>query len=309
MQEKGEKVVKGYKYNVVLVSLIVIIGLLVGTSNGFLLSQPKPNEQEPPISESPVGDEQELVLPEELDQLSPDASAYERIAFASKIMNEGKGFQSVFSQEITAPATVQKIYVKQYRGEGYNLSEQWMEANISMGKFGFVSVYSDGNLVKQKEITSKADYSFKDRTYNPSKANKTKTTGASEYISNFKNLNDFPLTLNENTTDIIKYDKRADPNYYIIKLNVDATKIDKEYLNSFVDNGTGETKFSSIILTIKISKKTGYFARIEREEIFQTKFAGLLINCSSKNVQTFSAMNISAKPIIQEIASKSFASF
>lgn len=302
--------VKRYKYNFILVSLIVIIGFVVGTSNGFLLSPIKSDDQDVPTEEFPIeGDDEEVPPTSDFVPPTPDANAYERITYACKILEEGKGFQSVISQEITAPATVQKVYLKQYRGEGYNLSEQWMEANISMGKFGLLSVYSDGNVVKQKKITTRSDYSFKDKTYNYSKANETKTGSASDYIKNFKNLNDFQLSLNENTTSVVKYDKRTDANFYIIKLNFYVTKIDKEYYNSFVENGTGETKFSSIILTIKISKKTGFFSRIEREEIFQTKFAGMSINCSSKGVQTYTAMNISAKQTIQDIYNKSFANF
>ena len=308
--EKGDLMVKGNKYNFILVSLIVIIGFVVGTSNGFLLSPIQSENEEIPAEELPVeGNDEENPPASEFTPPASDASAYERITFAFNILKEGKGFQSIISQEVTAPATVQKVYLKQYRGEGYNLSEQWMEANISMGKFGFLSVYSDENVVKQKSITTSADYSFKDKAYNYAKANETKTSSASEYINNFKNLNDFQLTLNENTTSIVKYDKRTDPNFYIIKLNFDITKIDQEYYNSFVENGTGETNFSSIVLTLKISKKTGFISRIERDETFQTKFAGMSISCSARGVQTFTSMNVSAKGIIQDIYNKSFANF
>lgn len=171
----------------------------------------------------------------------------------------------------------------------------------------FSSAYSDKNAVKYKEINSKNSYSFKDKTYNYTVTDFYKSYNLSDYISRYKNVNDFTLTINENTTSIVKYDKRTDPKYYIIKFKYDIAKIDKEYLNEFKDNGTDDLNYSSLVLTFKINKQTGFLSRIEKEEIYTTKYAGLPVSCNSKSVQTFTSMNVSALNTIQEIYSKSFA--
>lgn len=298
--------VKGFKYNFILISLIVIIGFVVGTSNGFLLSNSDSPKEDIPEEEIPVEDGENTTIPDGFSPPSADANAYERISFAFRILQEGKGFQSVMSQEVNAAGSQQKIYTKQYRGEGYNLYEQWLDADISMAKFGFYSAYSDTKTVKYKEITNRNNYSFKDKSYNYPAYDTRKTYTAQDYIKNFKNVNDFPLTINESTANLIKYDKRTDPDYYIIKISFNISKVDTEYINSFRENGTGETNFTSITITFKISKKTGFFSKIDRDESFFTKFAGMPINCSAKIVQVFTGMNISAKPALQEISAKSF---
>lgn len=299
--------VKGFKYNFILFSLIIIIGFVVGTSNGFMLSPKQDDEIDIPAEEVPVEDDNNTPIPDGLTPPALDANAFERIDFALKVIEEGKGFQSVISQDIFSAGVNQRIFIKQYRGEGLNLYEQWLDANMSMAMFGFFSYYSDGSTVKYKKISNNANYSFQNRTYQYEKADEFQTYPASEYIKQFKNLNDIPLTINQNTTSLVKYDKRTDPDYYIIKLNFNISFIDTEYANTFKANGTGDVHFTSLVLTLKISKKTGFLARVERDETFQTKFAGIPVSCSSKAVQTYSGMNISQKAKIQEIYNKSFA--
>lgn len=102
---------KGFKYNFILFSLIIIIGLLVGTSNGFLLSPKNDDIIDTPTEEAPVDDGETPTIPDGLTPPSTDANAYERLNFAFKILSEGNGFQSTISQEILSAGVTQKIYI------------------------------------------------------------------------------------------------------------------------------------------------------------------------------------------------------
>lgn len=299
------------KYNIILIVLMIIIGLVVGTGNGALLftdqngngggiSLPpvdQPTDEEDP-QENP--NDGQFVVP------GPDAGAFERIEFAIKIMEEGSGFTSQFEQQVVAMGQVQKVFSYQYRGEGLDLSEEWHQAS-GIGQNQFVSSFSDGTNMKTKTITNKSDFSYSDRKYNYSKADEKRNLSVAEYTQKFKPLNSLPITFNQETSSIIKYDKRSDSKNYIIVLRVDPKKIDKEYINSFEANGAKNVTFSSAVYTIKISKTTGYFKTIEKEESFKTTYVGITVSCNAKMMQVFTTMNKSAKDKILEIYQKSFA--
>lgn len=300
---------KGVKYNIILIFLMIIIGVLGATSTGMLNSNP---DSDSIFDEVPVDDDQQsdndappgsggFVMP------GADANAYERLAFGIKVFAEGAGFQYTRTQEVNSLGMIQKIYSQGYRGGNKDLYEEWQYADFPQGKNEFLSYYSDGINMQGKYIRKRADFSYQNKSYNFAKADEKIYSSVADYSSVFGKLNDSPLTLNSSTTSLLKYDKRSDPSNYIIKLNITISKIGKEYYSTFEANGASNVKFLSSTYEFKISKTTGYITRIFSEETFTTTYAGLNVQCDSRAVQIFSNINRSAESKISEIASKSFA--
>lgn len=287
--------------------MVVLIGFIAGASNGFMFSNSVSSEFEPLPQENET-DENENVGDNQGDFIAPpaDAGAFERIEFSLNVMQNGLGFTAQMSQEVVSMGQKQKIFNFQYRGEGYDLSEEWQFADFAFGKNQFLSYYCDGQNVSFKKITDKENFSYQNKTYNYNKADETKNYTVNDYVQSFTKINDLQNTINESTSTIIKYDKRTNEKYYIIGLKLNTNKIDETYINSFIENGAQGVSFSSVTITLKINKKTGFLYRVERDEIFSTRYFGMNVSCTAKMVQIFTSMNVSAKAKIFEIHSKSF---
>ena len=300
---------KGVKYNIIVVFLMVIIGVIGATSTGMLSTSTDGDS----IFDNPTDDEEVIDDGGENPNTSgfvmpgADANAYERLTFAFKVLKEGAGFKYTMNQEVNSVGMVQKVYIQGYRSGKTNLIEEWHDADFAFGSKKFVSYYGAGQGTIQKKILNNTrDFSYDNKSYNYAKADEKLTMTEAQYNTTFKGMNENPITLNASTTTLTKYDKRSDPNFYIIKLDFLVDKVDREYISTFEANGASNVKFQKIAYEIKISKKTGYLSRMFTEQAFTTSYAMLNnIDCTSRSLQIFSNVNKSAQEDINTILTQS----
>lgn len=303
---------KAKKYNFIVVCLILIISIVVGLSAGMgnisqnldLLKPDAPHE----VPDDLIIDDD---IPEE--ELSnapgPSAGAFERLAYAFDIMHNGAGFTSFYSQSIYTMGQEQKVALKRYRGGGLNLTEEWYATDFSVGKNEFKMFYSDGVNMKIKTIEGKTHQNYAKKEYNPS-AGKITSLTVHEYVNVQERtpINNFFVTVNKDTAILDKYDTRSDKDNYIIRVKIPAEKIDKRYLNAFYANGATKIEYNYMLLTFKISKKTGYFTWYSKEEIFKGSYFGVPVFVEVKivAVETIITMNRSAEDVIRQKVKAAF---
>lgn len=296
---------KEAKYNFIVIFLMVIIGFVAGASGGFVADTGTSILDDLPQEEI-IQNEEEIDLGQFVPP-SADANAYERLEFAFNVMEEGEGFTSQATQEVVSMGMTQKVHVRQYRGEGVNLAEEWHEAGFSQGKNQMVLTYADNQSVKTKKTTNTSKYSYAEKSYENNFTNTVTTRTLDEYLSVFKTLNSNQLTIDDTTTSLDRYDKRSDKNYYVITLSMNMSKIDSSYIAIFEENGTEGIEFSKITFEFKISKTTGFLYKVKKTENFTTDY-GILknISCESTMIQFYTQMNASAKTYIDQVYSSNF---
>lgn len=297
---------KKFGYNIVFFMLLLIIGFVVGTSSGVLSSSAdNPFED---LTEEEVVETPDSNLPTSNFTPPPaSAGAFERLAFAVMVLDQGKGFQSQTSQSVYAMGQEQKIFIYGYRGEGRDIVEEWQYTG-GIGKNQFQLSYSDGSNVKINTITNTSNFSFSNKTYKEGYYNQQSNTPLSTYLNvqKFPALNDIPLLIDSTTSSLIKYDTRSDEKYYIIKVNVDVNKVSEQYYKAFEANGATGVSFSSMTFSFKISKTTGFLYTVEKEENFKTKYFGLNVDCTAKMKSIYTKVDTSQLEKINEIAAKNF---
>src|SRR5690554_5727109 len=138
---------------------------------------------------------------------SLSASEFTRIAFAFKVLQEGDGFYSETTQYINSMGQVQHVFTKSYRGEGFNLMEEWQHATIAMAKNEFVVYYDDGINVKQKKINNKSKYSTSPYEYDFNFEGQQQSFSSNDFATKYNNINNYPITINPQTSNVNLYDK------------------------------------------------------------------------------------------------------
>lgn len=297
---------KGFRYNVVMFLLLLIIGFVAGTSTGVLSGLPEDPLENLPGQE--IVDEQPSEQEEKPSKFTPpsqNASAFERLAFAFKVMEEGEGFSFQVSQSVVAMGQEQKILIIGYRAGDKNISEEWQYAS-GIGKNQFSLSYSDAKNVYVNTITNSSHYSYSKKSYTDGYSNSKKTYSFNEYVQKYGVLNSFPVKIDQTTSTIVKYDTRSDDKYYIIKVSVDTNKVSQTYINSFEANGATGVDFSLMTFTFKISKKTGFIYSVEKEEQFKTKYFNFNVDCTAKMKSVYTSIDTSQIKKIEEIVTKNF---
>lgn len=238
---------------------------------------------------------------------SASAGAFERLSFAFKVLEEGDGFTSQTSQTVYAMGQEQKILILGYRGNGKNVTEEWQYAS-GIGKNQFSVSYSDSSVFKSNTITNSSHFSYSKKSYTARYSNEQQSMPISTYLNVKKlvPLNDLPVTIDSNTSRLVKYDTRSDEKYYIIQVDVSPNKISEQYLNSFAANGASGVSFSYMSYTFKINKTTGFLYSIDKEENFKAKYFGLNVNCVAKMKSFYYNMNVSAVAKIDQIYAANF---
>lgn len=306
---------KGKRYNALVVCLLFIISIVVGFSAGMSRS----NDASP---ES--GWEEELpddLTPEVEENTNPvtngvpgaDANAYERLAFAMKYINEGSGYTSYLYQNLNTAGNNQFMAIKKYRGGGLDFTEEWFKFDAimailaSLGVHEFRSYYSDGTNMKYKLIENTKNFNFDEKKYDYTAEYKLTEFTAQYYqtVYNRTKLNNFYTTVNERTSTLERYDKKTDPDNYIIKVKIDQSKLDPQYISTFLSNGATNLNIKTHIITFKISKKTGFITSYEKYEVFSAT-QGITLDFVLNLKETYLTMNRSAESTIKDIVSKSF---
>lgn len=305
--------IRSKKYNVVVTILILIISVVVGLSAGMSkISSPNIDSTNP---DSVVDLPDDLVIDDgsddEISSNVPPASAgaFERLAYAFDILNNGAGYTAYYSQSIFTMGQDQKVTIKRYRGGGKNLTEEWYAIDFSVGKNEFKMFYSDGTNMKIKLIDNKTDQSYSKLEYNPS-AGSTQDLTVHDYtvVQKRTPINTFFTTVNKDTAILDKYDTKSDDKNYIIRVKIAKENIDAEYLNAFYANGVTKLNYDVMTLTFKISKKTGMFTSYSKDESFSASYYGvpLFVDVRVVAVETITSMNKSAEATINQKISAAF---
>ena len=310
---------KGKRYNFIVIGLLFIMSIVVGFSAGMTsgTGDSVSGLDDIPEDIGLVEDDDAPVLDNFKGTPVPgaDANAYERLAFAFKVYKEGAGYSSYVTQTLTTMGSVQQMAFKKYRGGGYDLSEEFFKIDsalansLGLGKNEFKSYYSDGTNMKVKLITTSSKFSFDSKTYTYNYQDSLEEFSVDNWVNEQHRspVNSFFTTVDRNTAEVDKYDKRSDSSNYIIRVILDVTKLDSRYLTTFSANGGNGTVFYSTVLTFKISKTTGYFTSFEKVENFGSKNGPLTADVEARLKETYFTMNKSHEATIKDIASKSFA--
>ncbi|MGI5842506.1 MAG: hypothetical protein ACOX6H_04385 [Christensenellales bacterium] len=301
---------KSKKYNTVLVLLVLIISMVVGISTGMTKIVPSFDDN---LDNTGGGEFQEVKdLPPGTKKPGADAGAYERLAFAFKILEEGNGFTSVGQQAITAVNHTQYTYYKRYRAKEFDVVEEWYKLDGALSSLGmnqFITRHSDGNIMKNIKITNAANYNYNALTYNTENAEKYSFT-VDNWLNeqNYMRVNNFFTTVNKSTSSLLFYDgKGYDKTYYTVKVSLDNSKLDKKFMALFDNIGIGSVKIGTIIVEFKIDKKTGFFLGFEVKGTLNASYLGMTADCSLIFKETYNSMNSSSvKAQIDNLYNKNF---
>lgn len=309
---------KGKRYNTLIVCLLLVISIVVGFSAGMSKNSSASTDSgwEEEIPDDLLPDDNDIVTETPVSGIpGADANAFERLTFAIEILHNGAGFTSYLNQNLVILGNTQYMFYKKYRGGGLDLTEEWYKFNAivsfleSLGKHDFRSYYSDGTNMKYKYIDNTNYFNYDARTYNYD-ANYNVTDFSAQHYEKDENrtkLNNFYTTINENTCTIDKYDKKTDPNNYIIRVNINQSKLDSQYIGTFIGNGATDLNIKTETITFKINKKTGCLASYEKYEVFTATSGGLRNVEAVVNLkETYLTMNRSAESTIRNIVLQSF---
>ena len=299
---------KSKKYAFVCILMIFIIALTVGVSAGFVKEEVKTDIQ--------TNTEQDVVLPpdltveeetsnEEDNSVKPPVfnNGFQAIAYANDVLNNGKGFTSYFTQSIRTMGQTQQVSTKRYRSGNLDLAEEWYYIDFAIGENKYKCFYSDNKTMSIKTVRDRNKYNFHDLSYLPCPADELEIFSETDWtgIKGRCHLNDFFLTVNSNTAKVIYFDKSSDKNNYVIKIQMKKDKIDSTYLKIVQDNGASNISFDNLTLTFYVSKKTGYFTKIIKEETMIATYAGFNgIECKNTSTEVFLTMNKDCTQTINE---------
>ncbi len=296
---------KKLKYNLMLVLLIAVIGIFLGATS--VLSGVSDGSLSPDIGDETEVDEGQGQMPTgKFVPPSATASAFTRIAFGFKVLKEGDGFESEIVQTIISMGQVQNIYSKSLRAGITDYSEEWQYSNISFAKNEFVSKYSNGTNVRTNIIKNSSKFSVEAKSYEQGFADVRLQSPARDFVARVGNFNDFPLTINNKTSSLSRYDKLTDKNNYVITVSFNPSMVDSTYLQLLQDNGTQGVSFKEITITFKINKTTGFFSSIAKNEKFNTVYAGIPVSCDANMSIRFLKTNTSMKAEIDKKVAKNF---
>lgn len=298
---------KKLKYNLMLVLLIAVIGIFLGATS-VLSSVSDVNLNPNPNTDNQIElEENQNQMPTgKFNPPSATAGAFTRIDFAFKVLKEGDGFKSETTQTVVSMGQVQNIFTRALRAGEIDFVEEWQYSNTSFAKNEFVSRYNDGTTVKTNIIKNKSKFSGESKSYQEGFADERLEISTKNFVERVGNFNDFPLTVNANTSTVTRYDKVSDKNNYIISVSFNVSKINQKYLNAFVDNGTQDVNFKEISITFRINKKTGFLASISKNEKFSTVYTGISVNCDANLTTTFLKVNTSMQTEINQKVAKNF---
>lgn len=307
---KVEKMYKK-KFNVFIFSTLIMIALVGGVFSAYKKGSEIVNaiEEEIIIGEDETATQEDNDLPDGMTVLPSDATAYERLEYGFKILSDGVGYTSYSAQVITVVGQVQNFAIKRYRGNNYDLTEEYYRYDgiMSVGKNEFASYYSDGVNLKSKRSHDKSKYNFASKSYDYTIANDDiKSSTVVEWEKEQLKINSFFTTIDKNNSRIISYDNKGrDKDYYTIKLYLDPDKLDEKFVNLFASNGISNLKINSIYIEFKIDKTTGYFLSYSANADLQATW-GITAQVQFDMKETYLTMNSSAESIIKNIANKSF---
>ena len=295
-------------YNVITISLIFLIGIIYSLSLGY--TSVNPNDSGLPIDNDETEIVDETETPPSSDyNLGEGASAYERLEYAINQYNNSAGFTSTYYQTCLVMGNTQNIYVKKYRGDGYDITEEFFRMDgmfSSLGKNEFASCFSDGEIILEKTQTNNYDYDKKTYNADNSVAIKTYTVNQWENVLKKIKVNGFFTTINSSTTSIISYDGKArGKDYYSMKLSINVNKLDEPYLETF-KNASDSFNIKLMTISLKISKATGNLISYEREDFFDGTTMGFTGSCEMRTKEVFHSMNKSAYSDIKRIALQNF---
>lgn len=269
------------KYNIILVTLVLIISIFVGC--GASISKMSSISIDPSQNSEMTPPDMDIPVPDDDDEEEKPASApvfyngFQAINYALDIMHNGKGFTSFFHQQIQATVVItvtQNIKIKKYRGGGQDFTEEWYYSDGSIGSNDSKFYYSDGTNMKIYTVP-KGNYSTSKLTYNPKKAVVEDEFTVDHYENTMQRnkLNNFFQPINSSNSNILFFDKNDGDNYKV-KVRVDPDKVDKTYISTFEANGAKINKYYELTLTFTINKSTGYLVECEKKEKINTTYAG-----------------------------------
>lgn len=296
-------------YNLITLSLIFLIGVICSLSLGYSAVSNNDNSLLIDEDEPEVIEEEDMLPPPSDYNLDANASAYERLEYAINLYNNGYGFTSTFIQTCTVLGNTQNVYSKKYRGEGYDITEEFYNMDgmfSSFGKNEFISYFSNGNTILER--TQSNNYNFENKTYNVDKNAQINSYTVNEWENVQKKIkiNGFFTTLNSSTTSIISYDGKArGKDYYTIKLSIDKNKLDEQLIEIF-KKSSDSYNIKSMTISLKISKANGGIISYEREDFFDGTTMGFTGSCEMRTKEIFQSMNKSALDEIKKIALENF---
>ncbi len=303
---------KKKKYNIIFVTVLMIISIFVGYS-AVLINNGSADDSNTDSSEVFVPPD---LVPQPDNDIQDEAqnsapvfsNGFQAISYALNILDNGEGYSSYLHQTVTATAMMisveQNIKIKKYRGGGLDLTEEWYYSDASLGENNFKIYYSDGQnlIIRQGE---KGSYNKADLTYSAEKTNVIEEYSTDYYQNTMgrNKLNNFFQTVNSSTSRIIYFDK-SDKQNYKIKVSVNPDDVDKNYIKSFEANGAKVNKFYNMYLTFTINKKTGYLVSVQKEEKINTNYSGITADASIIATEFYYNMNKGVESTIKEKIAK-----
>ena len=252
---------------------------------------------------------------DEINNAPPaDATAFQRLAYAFDIYENGKGYTSTSSQVIDIIGNIQYSTHNKYRGGGMDITEEWYKMTglaSSYGRNRFLSNYSNGVDMNNIIIDNSKYYNYDNKTYDVKGRNGISSFTTEHWltVSKMPKLNSFFTPVNPNTAEITKYDNKGrGKDYYTVVASLDLNKLDENFLHAFESNGAAGLNINNIYVTFKIAKTTGYFMSIVATGSITATYVPLNISAAVEMTykEVFSSMNRSAESKILQLRKQNF---
>lgn len=315
---------KKWKYNLLVIALIAIIGFYIGMSF-FVFEDSVPGAQQGDSSGSVLPDDEVPPPDIEIDDDEEDygeeivlpTDPLKLVNYGISLINDGKGYQSTFSQTITntAKTPVGDVVATQYivgdLSKGVNAQGQQVSVeNLYFYSFETglaadqVANYYRGvyvNYDTQKgQIATTSAYNYTDKTYDLSQASRNdKDVSISAVTDEFGYIQaeGIPLTLNVKNATVTSNNTNKSKIYQYVTIVFDRASLSEGYKNYWLSNGqlSNLQYTSDVTFEFTIHKETGAITQINRTESFNANvnYGGMNVTVATKvvTIQNFSAVN------------------
>lgn len=309
---------KKWKYNLLVIGLIALIGCYIGMSL-FIFNDTNLGVQQGGTGEVtlPDDDVEPPVMDDEDDENGEEVilptDPLKLVNYGLNLIATGKGYQSSFSQTMTNTAVgvsvVQSVNGTiskgvNSNGETVSVENFYFHSDASGLAASMVANYYRGIYVNydtnEAQIAFTPAYNWEQQTYDLSQANRNDLTTKDSVLEEFGVIQGegFPIALTSANASVTRDNKESSKVYRYITIKVKPAYLSTGYQNYWLSNGQlSNLSYGSegVEITFTIHKETGAITQINRSEAFtaNTDYNGMTVSVTSQvtTTQKFSTIN------------------
>ncbi len=317
---------KKWKYNLLVIALIAIIGFYIGMSF-FVFEDSVPGAQQGDSSGSVLPDDNvpppDIEIDDDYDEeddgeeIILPTDPLKLVNYGISLINDGKGYKSTISQTMTntAKTPVGDVDATQHivgdiskgvNSEGQQVSvenfyfysfETGLAANQVANYYRGIYVNYD---TQKGQIAFTSAYNYTDKSYDLSQASRNDQNVSLESITDEFGIiqgEGFPLTLNVKNATVTSNNTNKSKIYQYITIVFDRASLPESYKNYWLSNGqlSNLQYTSDVAFEFTIHKETGAITQIVRTENFSANvtYSGMNVTVATNvvTIQNFSSIN------------------